>query len=133
MEEFLVNFIIFNFYRGPQDYFQHQTTTRLVLSGTSAVVQLDYRQKVLLVSTRLEALIVLGAGEAGEPEKVAVGRKNRKSGRYGGVLRQGDTARPDVVVVRPNNRIWLADSAGLVGKTVIFKSALDKSHSQAGN
>ena len=92
---------------------------------------MDYKQKSLLVST-LATSYLLNLEDSNEDVKCKIGDKERKFGKYGGALMQMGVGKSGMkaIVVRPNNRLWIADLQGKVERTVILKEALLRSHSQ---
>ncbi|XP_063295881.1 tectonin beta-propeller repeat-containing protein 2 [Pelobates fuscus] len=97
----------------------------LILEELSSVVQLDYNQKVLLVSTTQRCLLFYTE----EKSVKQVGNQPRKlNGRYGacfipGLCRQSDLR---LFSSRPGLRIWKADANGSVQSTFLLKDALSR-------
>ncbi|XP_028677327.1 tectonin beta-propeller repeat-containing protein 2 isoform X1 [Erpetoichthys calabaricus] len=92
----------------------------LLLEEQSAIVQLEYNQKVLLVSTYQRSLLFY------TEEKVVqqIGTKPRKSnGKFGCCFQPGLCKRSDLCLytARPGLRLWKADVNGKVQATHILK------------
>ncbi|KAM8921078.1 tectonin beta-propeller repeat-containing protein 2 [Pelodytes ibericus] len=92
----------------------------LILEELSSIVQLDYSQKVLLVSTTQRCLLFYTE----EKSVKQVGNRPRKSnGRYGACFIPGLCKQSDLTLFasRPGLRIWKSDSHGSVHSTFILK------------
>eukprot|EP00090_Calanus_glacialis_P016034 TRINITY_DN25151_c0_g1_i1.p1 TRINITY_DN25151_c0_g1~~TRINITY_DN25151_c0_g1_i1.p1 ORF type:complete len:1282 (+),score=279.61 TRINITY_DN25151_c0_g1_i1:471-4316(+) len=113
------------------DFFQNSATSRLIVRGSQEILWLDYKQKSLLVST-LATSYLLNLEDSNKDVKCKIGDKERKFGKFGGALMQMGVGKSGMkaIVVRPNNRLWMADLQGKVERTVILKEALVRSHSQ---
>ncbi|XP_029453833.1 tectonin beta-propeller repeat-containing protein 2 isoform X2 [Rhinatrema bivittatum] len=95
----------------------------LVLEEPSAIVQLDYNQKVLLVSTLQRSLLFYTEEKSVKP----IGTQPRKSnGKFGacfmpGLCKQSDLA---LYAARPGLRLWRADAHGTVQATFLLKDVV---------
>uniref|UniRef100_A0A8D0GXF2 Tectonin beta-propeller repeat containing 2 n=1 Tax=Sphenodon punctatus TaxID=8508 RepID=A0A8D0GXF2_SPHPU len=95
----------------------------LVLEEPSSVVQLDYSQKVLLVSTLQRSLLFYTE----EKSVKQVGTQPRKNtGKFGACFIPGLCKRSDLTLfaARPGFRLWKADVHGTVQATFILKDVL---------
>ena len=94
----------------------------MIARESQEILKLDYKQKVLLVSTVISTFI-LDLKDLGKHVRYKIGARERKSGIYGGTLIQVGIGKLGMksVVVRPNNRLWLADMYGKVEKTIGIK------------
>ncbi|XP_054989460.1 tectonin beta-propeller repeat-containing protein 2 isoform X3 [Sorex araneus] len=94
--------------------------SHLVLEEPSSIVQLDYSQKVLLVSTRQRSLLFYTEERAVQQ----VGTQPRKStGKFGACFIPGLCKQSDLTLYasRPGLRLWKADVHGAVQATFILK------------
>nr|XP_006632369.1 PREDICTED: tectonin beta-propeller repeat-containing protein 2 [Lepisosteus oculatus]XP_015205760.1 PREDICTED: tectonin beta-propeller repeat-containing protein 2 [Lepisosteus oculatus] len=92
----------------------------VLLEEQSAIVQLEYSQKVLLVSTHQHSLLFYTEEKAVQQ----VGTKPRKgNGKFGACFHPGLCKQSDLVVyaARPGLRLWKADVQGSVQATYILK------------
>ncbi|KAJ8289419.1 hypothetical protein GJAV_G00001090 [Gymnothorax javanicus] len=92
----------------------------LLLEEPSPIVQLDYSQKVLLVSSHQRSIIYYTQ----EQSVQQLGSKPRKSsGRLGACFRTGLCKQSDLQVyaARPGLRLWRADVRGAVQETHVLK------------
>ncbi|XP_053522060.1 tectonin beta-propeller repeat-containing protein 2 isoform X2 [Artibeus jamaicensis] len=104
------------------DLDQGACSSHLVLEEPSSVVQLDYSQKVLLVSTLQRSLLF----HTEEQSVQQVGAQPRKStGRFGACFIPGLCKQSDLTLYasRPGLRLWKADVHGTVQATFILKDA----------
>ncbi|KAM4690537.1 tectonin beta-propeller repeat-containing protein 2 [Rhinophrynus dorsalis] len=107
------------------DFDKGSCNPSLILEELSSIVQLDYSQKVLLVSTTQRCLLFYTEEKAVKQ----VGNKPRKSnGRYGACFIPGLCKRSDLTLFasRPGLRIWKADAYGCVQSTFILKDLLSR-------
>ncbi|XP_059541813.1 tectonin beta-propeller repeat-containing protein 2 isoform X2 [Myotis daubentonii] len=96
--------------------------SHLVLEEPSSIVQLDYSQKVLLVSTLQRSLLF----HTEEQSVRQVGAQPRKStGKFGACFIPGLCKQSDLTLYasRPGLRLWRADVQGTVQATFILKDA----------
>ncbi|EPQ18857.1 Tectonin beta-propeller repeat-containing protein 2 [Myotis brandtii] len=96
--------------------------SHLVLEEPSSIVQLDYSQKVLLVSTSQRSLLF----HTEEQSVRQVGAQPRKStGKFGACFIPGLCKQSDLTLYasRPGLRLWRADVQGTVQATFILKDA----------
>ncbi|KAM6359390.1 tectonin beta-propeller repeat-containing protein 2 isoform 2-T8 [Alca torda] len=94
--------------------------SNLVLEEPSSIVQLDYNQKVLLVSTLQRTLLFYTE----EKSVKQVGTQPRKnSGKYGACFIPGLCKQSDLTLfaARPGLRLWKSDVHGTVQATFILK------------
>ncbi|XP_069853625.1 tectonin beta-propeller repeat-containing protein 2 [Dipodomys merriami] len=94
--------------------------SHLVLEEPSSIVQLDYSQKVLLVSTLQRSLLFYTE----EKSVKQVGTQPRKStGKFGACFIPGLCKQSDLTLYasRPGLRLWKADVYGTVQATFILK------------
>ncbi|XP_075007144.1 tectonin beta-propeller repeat-containing protein 2 isoform X3 [Calonectris borealis] len=92
----------------------------LVLEEPSSIVQLDYNQKVLLVSTLQRTLLFYTE----EKSVKQVGTQPRKNtGKFGACFIPGLCKQSDLTLfaARPGLRLWKSDVHGTVQATFIFK------------
>ncbi|XP_036887660.1 tectonin beta-propeller repeat-containing protein 2 isoform X2 [Sturnira hondurensis] len=104
------------------DLDQGACSSHLVLEEPSSIVQLDYSQKVLLVSTLQRSLLF----HTEEQSVQQVGAQPRKStGRFGACFIPGLCKQSDLTLYasRPGLRLWKADVHGTVQATFILKDA----------
>ncbi|XP_029056587.1 WD repeat-containing protein CG11141 [Osmia bicornis bicornis] len=112
------------------DFYMHLSKSSELLNEKYAVVQLNYQQGLLLVSTTLRTILV-NRNENGKVTQV--GQKERKTlGKLGAVFgcRQNYTQDLVIYASRPGLRLWQADKTGTVLKTLIFKDAVRSGHTQ---
>ncbi|KAL6092372.1 hypothetical protein STEG23_012943, partial [Scotinomys teguina] len=94
--------------------------SHLVLEEPSSIVQLDYSQKVLLVSTLQRSLLFYTEEKAVQQ----IGSQPRKStGKFGACFIPGLCKQSDLTLyaARPGLRLWKADVHGTVQATFILK------------
>jgi len=113
------------------DFFQNSATSCLIKRDTKEILWLNYQNKCLLVSTMTTSYL-LSLADSKNDAQVQIGNKDRKFGKFGATLMQMGVGKSGMkaIVVRPNNRIWVASLEGKVLRTVILKEALLRSHSQ---
>ncbi|KAG5341201.1 Y1411 protein, partial [Acromyrmex charruanus] len=112
------------------DFYMHLSKSSKLLNEKYSVVQLSYQQGLLLVSTTLRTILV-NRNENGKVTQV--GQKERKTlGKLGAVFgsRQIYMQEPLIYASRPGLRLWQADKAGTVLKTLIFKDAVRSGHTE---
>ncbi|XP_014352831.1 tectonin beta-propeller repeat-containing protein 2 isoform X2 [Latimeria chalumnae] len=98
---------------------------RLVLQEPSSIVQLEYNQKVLLVSTYQRSLLYYTE----EKSVKQVGTQPRKSsGKFGACFVPGLCKQSDLTLYasRPGLRLWRSDVHGVVQATFILKDVFSK-------
>ncbi|BFZ11505.1 hypothetical protein BsWGS_14546 [Bradybaena similaris] len=107
------------------DFFEGQCRSSILLVETSSeIIQLDYKHKLLMVSTRQRSFIVRLDLKC---QVIPIGTKDRKIlGPFGACFLPGmckaDDAR--LYAARPGCRLWLADVSGVVVNTHIFTDPL---------
>uniref|UniRef100_A0A5F9CZJ8 Tectonin beta-propeller repeat containing 2 n=1 Tax=Oryctolagus cuniculus TaxID=9986 RepID=A0A5F9CZJ8_RABIT len=102
------------------DLDQGVCNSHLVLEEPSSIVQLDYSQKVLLVSTLQRSLLFYTE----EKSVKQIGTQPRKStGKFGACFIPGLCKQSDLTLYasRPGLRLWKADVHGTVQATFILK------------
>ncbi|XP_047397901.1 tectonin beta-propeller repeat-containing protein 2 isoform X2 [Sciurus carolinensis] len=102
------------------DLDQGTCSSQLVLEEPSSVVQLDYSQKVLLVSTMQRSLLFYTE----EKSARQIGTQARRStGKFGACFIPGLCKQSDLTLFasRPGLRLWKADVHGTVQATFILK------------
>ncbi|XP_008062282.1 tectonin beta-propeller repeat-containing protein 2 [Carlito syrichta] len=102
------------------DLDQGVCNSHLVLEEPSSIVQLDYSQKVLLVSTLQRSLLFYTE----ERSVKQIGTQPRKStGKFGACFIPGLCKQSDLTLYasRPGLRLWKADVHGTVQATFILK------------
>uniref|UniRef100_A0A8D2D1C5 Tectonin beta-propeller repeat containing 2 n=1 Tax=Sciurus vulgaris TaxID=55149 RepID=A0A8D2D1C5_SCIVU len=102
------------------DLDQGTCSSQLVLEEPSSVVQLDYSQKVLLVSTMQRSLLFYTE----EKSVRQIGTQARRStGKFGACFIPGLCKQSDLTLFasRPGLRLWKADVHGTVQATFILK------------
>lgn len=102
------------------DLDQGLCSSLLVLEEPASIVQLDYSQKVLLVSTLQRSLLFYTE----EKSVQQIGTQVRKStGKFGACFIPGLCKQSDLTVyaARPGLRLWKADAQGTVQATFILK------------
>lgn len=102
------------------DLDQGVCNSHLVLEEPSSIVQLDYSQKVLLVSTLQRSLLFYTE----EKSVQQIGTQPRKStGKFGACFIPGLCKQSDLTLYasRPGLRLWKADVHGTVQATFILK------------
>ncbi|XP_004483593.2 tectonin beta-propeller repeat-containing protein 2 [Dasypus novemcinctus] len=102
------------------DLDQGACNSQLVLEEPSSIVQLDYSQKVLLVSTLQRSLLFYTE----EKSVKQVGTQPRKTaGKFGACFIPGLRKQSDLTLYasRPGLRLWKADVHGAVQATFILK------------
>uniref|UniRef100_A0A8C4Q3J5 Tectonin beta-propeller repeat containing 2 n=1 Tax=Eptatretus burgeri TaxID=7764 RepID=A0A8C4Q3J5_EPTBU len=107
------------------DWDQGVCNSSLVHEEPSAVIQLDYAQRTLLVATAQRA-VLCRPGQRDPP--LQVGTKQRKSsGRFGACFNPGwcTPAEQMLFASRPGLRMWLSDTHGAVKATYMFRSVLE--------
>ncbi|RUS76520.1 hypothetical protein EGW08_015713, partial [Elysia chlorotica] len=107
------------------DFYQGMSKSLLLLIETSTeITQIDYQNRLLLVSTRQRSFVVRLDRQT---ETVQVGSKDRKIPGQFGACFIPELCKPDDVklyAARPGCRLWLADIQGTVKSTHIFKDPL---------
>ncbi|KAG8449261.1 hypothetical protein GDO86_016073 [Hymenochirus boettgeri] len=109
--------------RSDLDFDKGSCNPSLVLEELSSIVQLDYSQKVLLVSTTQRCLLFY----TDEKAVKQVGTQPRKSnGKYGACFVPGLCKQSDLKAFasRPGLRLWKTDVHGCVLSTFILKDLL---------
>ncbi|XP_064231300.1 tectonin beta-propeller repeat-containing protein 2 isoform X3 [Aotus nancymaae] len=104
------------------DLDQGLCNSQLVLEEPSSIVQLDYSQKVLLISTLQRSLLFYTE----EKSVRQIGTQARKStGKFGACFIPGLCKQSDLTLYasRPGLRLWKADVHGTVQATFILKDA----------
>ncbi|XP_053331581.1 tectonin beta-propeller repeat-containing protein 2 [Spea bombifrons] len=107
------------------DFDKGSCNPSLILEELSSIVQLDYSQKVLLVSTTQRCLLFYTE----EKSVKQVGNQPRKSnGRYGACFIPGLCKQSDLTLFasRPSLRLWKSDVHGSVHSTFILKDVLSR-------
>ncbi|XP_060118865.1 tectonin beta-propeller repeat-containing protein 2 [Heteronotia binoei] len=102
------------------DFDQGRCNSSLVLEEPSSIVQLDYSQKVLLVSTLQRSLLFYTE----EKSVKQVGTQPRKNtGKIGACFIPGLCKQSDLTLfaARPGIRLWKSDVRGTVQATYILK------------
>ncbi|XP_038599220.1 tectonin beta-propeller repeat-containing protein 2 [Tachyglossus aculeatus] len=102
------------------DLDQGVCNSNLVLEEPSSIVQLDYSQKVLLVSTLQRSLLFYTE----EKSVKQVGTQSRKNnGKFGACFIPGLCKQSDLTLYasRPGLRLWKSDAHGTVQATFILK------------
>uniref|UniRef100_A0A6Q2Z782 HPS5-like beta-propeller domain-containing protein n=1 Tax=Esox lucius TaxID=8010 RepID=A0A6Q2Z782_ESOLU len=92
----------------------------LLFEEPSAIVQLEYSQKVLLISSHQRSLLFYTQEQALQQ----LGTRPRKSnGKYGACFQPGLCKQSDLLVyaARPGLRLWRTDIRGLVEDTLVLK------------
>ncbi|XP_012688502.2 tectonin beta-propeller repeat-containing protein 2 isoform X2 [Clupea harengus] len=92
----------------------------MLLEEPSAIVQLDYSQRVLLVSTYHRSLLFYTQDQTMQP----LGTKPRKSnGKFGACFQPGLCKQSDLLVYasRPGLRLWRTDVRGRVEDTHVLR------------
>ncbi|KAJ7345201.1 hypothetical protein JRQ81_001151 [Phrynocephalus forsythii] len=102
------------------DLDQGRCNSTLVLEEPSSIVQLDYSQKVLLIST-LQRSLLFYTEEKSVKQIGAQPRKN--TGKFGACFIPGLCKRSDITLfaARPGIRLWKSDIHGTVQATFILK------------
>ncbi|XP_076235676.1 uncharacterized protein LOC143180037 [Calliopsis andreniformis] len=112
------------------DFYMHLSKSSELLNEKYAIVQLNYQQGLLLVSTTLRTILV-NRNENGKVTQV--GQKERKTlGKLGAIFgcRQNYGQDSTIYASRPGLRLWQADKTGTVLKTLIFKDAIRTGHTE---
>nr|XP_050851053.1 WD repeat-containing protein CG11141 isoform X1 [Vespula vulgaris] len=112
------------------DFYMHLSKSIELLNEKYSIVQLNYQQGLLLVSTILRTILV-NRNEGGKV--IQVGQKERKNlGKLGAVFGFRQNRPQDLVIYasRPGLRLWEADQSGIVSKTLIFKDAIRSVHTE---
>ncbi|XP_076263028.1 WD repeat-containing protein CG11141 isoform X2 [Rhynchophorus ferrugineus] len=108
------------------DFYLHICKSIEILNESYEVVQLNYRQQRLLVSTTFRSII---CHQVDKWKVCQVGKKDRKMlGDFGGLIHQNGYKPTDLLLfcTRPGLRIWISDLEGNVQKTLLFKDLLTK-------
>ncbi|XP_077394858.1 tectonin beta-propeller repeat-containing protein 2 isoform X4 [Festucalex cinctus] len=105
------------------DLDQGTCTPLLLLEECAGVVQLDYSQQVLLVSTQQRSLLYCTHTQRVQQ----LGAKPRKSGRYGACFLPALCKQSDLQVfaARPGLRLWRSDVSGHVVDTRLLKAVFN--------
>uniref|UniRef100_A0A673I7Z8 Tectonin beta-propeller repeat-containing protein 2-like n=1 Tax=Sinocyclocheilus rhinocerous TaxID=307959 RepID=A0A673I7Z8_9TELE len=99
---------------------QYMCNTVVLFEEPSAIVQLEYSQKVLLVSSHQRSMLFYTQ----EQSHHQLGTKPRKSnGKFGACFQPALCKQSDLVVyaARPGLRLWRTDVRGRVGETHVLK------------
>ncbi|KAL0969727.1 hypothetical protein UPYG_G00231480 [Umbra pygmaea] len=97
----------------------------LLFEEPSAIVQLEYSQKVLLISSHQRSLLFYTQEQALQQ----LGTKPRKSnGRFGACFQPGLCKQSDLLVyaARPGLRMWRTDVRGQVEDTLVLKTLFNQ-------
>ncbi|KAH8271505.1 hypothetical protein KR018_002196 [Drosophila ironensis] len=110
------------------DYQAHLSKSVELLSEAYEIVQLSVHQSHLLVAT-LYRCIIAQRTTAAKWSITQVGKKDRKQLIDCGAvfLKANSGEGPQLICGRPGLRFWVADTAGNVSKTVLFKEAVLRS------
>ncbi|XP_048830878.1 tectonin beta-propeller repeat-containing protein 2 [Brienomyrus brachyistius] len=107
------------------DLDQGTCTPKLLLEESSAIVQLEYSQKVLLLSSTQRSLLFYTQDDT----LSQLGTKPRKSnGKFGACFHPALCKQSDILVyaTRPGLRLWRADIQGSVQDTYLLKELFAK-------
>uniref|UniRef100_UPI0035900CBA tectonin beta-propeller repeat-containing protein 2 isoform X2 n=1 Tax=Myxine glutinosa TaxID=7769 RepID=UPI0035900CBA len=107
------------------DWDQGVCNSSLLHEEPSAVIQLDYAQRTLLIAAAQRA-VLCRPGQQDPP--LQVGTKQRKSsGQFGACFNPGwcTPANQMLFATRPGLRMWLSDMHGAVKATYMFRSVLE--------
>ncbi|KAK0046533.1 tectonin beta-propeller repeat-containing protein 2 [Biomphalaria pfeifferi] len=110
------------------DFYKGQCSSSILLiEANTEIIQLDYRHRALLVSTRHRSFIIRLDLKS---EIVNIGSKDRKiPGPFGACFIPGLCKTDDakLYAARPGCRLWLADMKGVVSNTIIFSDPMSSS------
>lgn len=108
---------------------QHLSKSVEILSEAYEIVQLSVRQSYLLVATLYRCIVCQMDAQTSQWNITQVGKKDRKQLIDCGAifLKKQEANKPQLVCGRPGLRFWVADAAGNVSKTVIFRDAVLRS------
>lgn len=103
------------------DYEQHVSRSEEVLVEEYPIIQLDYTNQVLLVSTAQRTLLCHLSRHA----LIPLGQQPRKSiGNFGACFVAGPQRQGAVYASRPGMRLWMGNSEGVVLETLLLRDAL---------
>ncbi|KAH8331737.1 hypothetical protein KR074_010628 [Drosophila pseudoananassae] len=111
------------------DYQAHLSKSVEILSEAYEIVQLSIHQRHLLVCTLYRCIVCHQDPSTSQWSVTQVGKKDRKQLiDCGGIFLQkpGDNG-PQLICGRPGLRFWVADPAGNVSKTILFRDAVMRS------
>lgn len=108
---------------------QHLSKSVEILSEAYEIVQLSVQQSHLLVATLYRCIVCQRDANTAQWSITQVGKKDRKQLIDCGAvfLKKSQDHRPQLVCGRPGLRFWVADIAGNVSKTVLFRDAVLRS------
>ncbi|KMY91978.1 WD repeat-containing protein CG11141 [Drosophila simulans] len=111
------------------DYQAHLSKSVEILSEAYEIVQLSVRQSHLLVATLYRCIVCQLDAQTSQWNITQVGKKDRKQLIDCGAifLKKQEANKPQLVCGRPGLRFWVADAAGNVSKTVLFRDAVLRS------
>lgn len=109
---------------------KHISKSAEILNESYEIVQIDFRQPWLLVSTIYRS-IVAELQSNGKWKVAQIGIKDRKVLNDFGVAFIGSGRTPQIICVRPGFRIWIADTSGNVLKTILFKDSMSRINQSA--
>ncbi|XP_078047877.1 uncharacterized protein LOC144475652 isoform X2 [Augochlora pura] len=109
------------------DFYMHLTKSSDLLNEKYPVVQLCYKEGLLLVSTTLRTILV-DRNKNGKIKQV--GQTERKTlGKLGAVFRR-QQRNLTIYASRPGLRLWESNLDGIVYRTLIFKNAMRSGHTE---
>ena len=118
------------------DFVMNEVSSRTLSNETCKIISLDYQfvdyqMRVLLVST-LSSTFAYNFQSGSETKLVRIGQKSREPGTFASTCLQTGVGRAGLklVVVRPNDRVWISDLEGRVEKTVILAGSIRRCHAQ---
>ncbi|KAH8254472.1 hypothetical protein KR032_010269 [Drosophila birchii] len=111
------------------DYQAHLSKSVEILSEAYEIVQLSVQQSHLLVATLYRCIVCQRDASTSQWTITQVGKKDRKQLIDCGAvfLKKSQDNRMQLVCGRPGLRFWVADIAGNVSKTVLFRDAVLRS------
>ncbi|XP_016958734.1 WD repeat-containing protein CG11141 [Drosophila biarmipes] len=111
------------------DYQAHLSKSVEILSEAYEIVQLSVKQSHLLVATLYRCIVCQLDPVTSQWSITQVGKKDRKQLIDCGAifLRKQAANQAQLVCGRPGLRFWVADAAGNVSKTVLFRDAVLRS------
>lgn len=115
----------------PTHTLQHISKSAEILNETYDIVQIDFRQPHLLVTTSYRAIVCDRQPDTGTWRVQQIGRKDRKMlSAFGAAFMVEPHQRrhaPAIICARPGFRFWVANAAdGSVQQTILFKDAMER-------
>lgn len=113
-------------------HLQHISKSSEILNESYEIVQIDFRQPHLLVTTSYRAIVCDRQPDTGNWRVQQIGTKDRKVlSAFGAAFLVDDhhpgSQAPAIICARPGFRFWVASASdGAVQQTILFKDAMER-------